>query len=159
MAIRKRKFNHKRKTPKEKLSEAVGKLRNELWQIRIDETREPIKLVWEYMPPRQIRGNSRAHWTIRHKFTKMFKESAYMRLMEIDPEPMDKIRIKYIAYYSGKPVDEDNLTFGMKPALDALTEYGLIKDDSPEYVKGIEVEYHRVPHKHQVGMIMEITEA
>ena len=78
-----------------------------------------------------------------------------MRLMEIDPEPMDKIRIKYIAYYAGKPVDEDNLTFGMKPALDALTEYGLIKDDSPEYVKGIEVEYHRVKHRKHVGLIMD----
>jgi len=118
-----------------------------------------IKLVWEYMPPKELRGNSRAHWAVRNKFTKMFKESAYMRLMEIDPEPMDKIRIKYIAYYSGKPVDSDNLIIGMKPALDALTEYGLIKDDSPEYVKGIEVEYHRVKHRKHVGLIMEITEA
>jgi hypothetical protein len=58
------------------------------------------------MPPRQIRGNSRAHWTIRHKFTKMFKESAYMRLMEIDPEPMDKIRMSNIlSYWCGKPID------------------------------------------------------
>ena len=81
--------------------------------------REPIKLVWEYMPPRQIRGNSRAHWTVRHKFTKMFKESAYMRLMQLDPEPMDKIRVKYIAYWCGKPIDADNLIKGMKPALDA----------------------------------------
>jgi len=121
--------------------------------------KEPIKLVWEYMPPRQIRGNSRAHWTVRHKFTKMFKESAHMRLMQLDPEPMDKIRVKYIAYWCGKPIDADNLIKGMKPALDALTEYGLIEDDNPEYVKGIEVEYHRVKHKHQVGMIMEITEA
>ena len=111
------------------------------------------------MPPRQIRGNSRAHWRVRHQLSKSFKEGTIFRLMQLDPEPMDKIRIKYIAYYSGKPVDEDNLTFGMKPALDALTEYGLIKDDSPEYVKGIEVEYYRVKHRHQVEMIMEITEA
>ena len=111
------------------------------------------------MPPRQIRGNSRAHWTVLHKFTKTFKEGTIFRLMQLDPKPMNKIRVKYIAYWCGKPIDADNLIKGMKPALDALTEYGLIKDDSPEYVKGIEVEYHRVPHKHQIEMIMEITEA
>ena len=121
--------------------------------------KEPIKLVWAYMPPRQIRGNSRAHWTVRHKFTKTFKEGTIFRLMQLDPKPMNKIRVKYIAYWCGKPIDADNLIKGMKPALDALTEYGLIEDDNPEYVKGIEVEYHRVPHKHQVEMIMEITEA
>ena len=121
--------------------------------------REPIKLVWAYMPPRQIRGNSRAHWRVRHQLSKSFKEGTIFRLMQLDPEPMDKIRVKYIAYWCGKRVDEDNLIIGMKPALDALTKYGLIKDDSPEYVKGIEVEYHRVKHRHQVEMIMEITEA
>ena len=75
-----------------------------------------------------------------------------MRLMQLDPEPMDKIRVKYIAYWCGKPIDADNLIKGMKPALDALTEYGLIEDDNPEYVKGIEVEYHRVKHRKHVGL-------
>ena len=118
-----------------------------------------IKLVWEYMPPKELRGNSRAHWAVRNKFTKMFKESTIFRLMEVNPEPMDKIRVKYIAHWCGKPIDADNLIKGMKPALDALTEYGLIEDDNPEYVKGIEVEYHRVKHRKHVGLIMEITEA
>jgi Holliday junction resolvase RusA-like endonuclease len=127
--------------------------------VNIKDKKEPIKLVWEYMPPKELRGNSRAHWAVRNKFTKMFKESTIFRLMEVNPEPMDKIRVKYIAHWCGKPIDADNLIKGMKPALDALTEYGLIEDDNPEYVKGIEVEYHRVKHKHQVGMIMEITEA
>ena len=79
--------------------------------------------------------------------------------MEQDPDPMDKVRVKYTAYWCGKPIDADNLVKVMKPALDALTEYGLIEDDNPEFVKGIEVEYHRVKHKNEIKMIMEIAEA
>ena len=117
-----------------------------------------VRLEWDYMPPPELRGNSRAHWSVRHKITKQFKESTTWRLMEIDPDPMDKVKIKYIAHWCGKPIDADNLIKGMKPALDALTEYGLIEDDNPEFVKGIEVEYHRVKQKKQIKMIMEVSE-
>ena len=117
-----------------------------------------VRLEWDYMPPPELRGNSRAHWSVRHKITKQFKESTKWRLMEIGPDRMDKVKIKYIAHWCGKPIDADNLIKGMKPALDALTEYGLIEDDNPEFVKGIEVEYHRVKHKKQIKMIMEVSE-
>jgi Holliday junction resolvase RusA-like endonuclease len=117
-----------------------------------------VRLEWDYMPPPELRGNSRAHWSVRHKITKQFKEATTWRLMEIDPDPMDKVKIKYIAHWCGKPIDADNLIKGMKPALDALTEYGLIEDDNPEFVKGIEVEYHRVKQKKQIKMIMEVSE-
>ena len=117
-----------------------------------------VRLEWDYMPPPELRGNSRAHWSVRHKITKQFKESTKWRLMEIGPDRMDKVKIKYIAYWCGKPIDADNLIKGMKPALDALTEYGLIEDDNPEFVKGIEVEYHRVKQKKQIKMIMEVSE-
>ena len=117
-----------------------------------------IRLEWDYMPPPELRGNSRAHWSVRHKITKQFKEATTWRLMEINPDRMDKVKIKYIAHWCGKPIDADNLIKGMKPALDALTEYGLIEDDNPEFVKGIEVEYHRVKQKKQIKMIMEVSE-
>ena len=90
-----------------------------------------VRIEWDYMPPPALRGNSRAHWRVVQKKTQQFKESAYLRLKEQDPDPMDKVRVKYTAYLCGKPIDADNLVKGMKPALDALTEYGLIEDDNP----------------------------
>jgi len=117
-----------------------------------------IRLEWDYMPPSELRGNSRVHWTVRSQVTKQFKESTEWRLREIDPDPMGKIRIKYIAHWCGKRIDPDNLIKGMKPALDALTEYGVIEDDNPDYITGIDWEYHRVKHKNEVKMIMEVSE-
>ena len=68
-----------------------------------------VRLEWDYMPPKELRGNSRVHWSVRHRKTKQFKESAYFRLMEQDPNPMNKVRVKYIAHYCGTPIDADNL--------------------------------------------------
>ena len=46
----------------------------------------------------------------------------------------------------------------MKYAQDCLTIQVIIPDDSPDHIKNVSVEYHRVKHKRQVQLVMEVTE-
>jgi len=117
-----------------------------------------LRIEYPYMPPKELRGNSRTGWKARNQIKKVFQDNTIFRLLELDPEPMDQVSVKYIAHYCGKPIDRDNLTMGMKYALDCLVKQKIIKDDSPDVVKELITEYHRVPHKDQVKLIMEVTE-
>ena len=117
-----------------------------------------ITITYPYMPPKELRGNSRSHWGDKKKWKDFFQEATIWRLREQDPKPMDKVNIKYTAYYCGRPIDIDNLITGMKYAQDCLTIQGIIPDDSPDHIKNVSVEYHRVKHKRQVQLVMEVTE-
>ena len=118
-----------------------------------------VRLEWPFLPPAGLRGNSRAHHQAKAKMMATFKESALFRIMEQGPDPMDKVLVRYTGYSCWPLPDEDNLTIGMKGALDAFTEYGVIKDDSSNYVLDISTKIIRVPHRKQQGMVMEVEEA
>ena len=100
-----------------------------------------FSIEYDHMPHKDLRGNSRAHWAAK-----------------IKPKKDLQVRIKYIAYYCGKPIDSDNLVMGMKYAQDTLVKEKIIEDDSPIYVQGLATEYHRVKTKKEVKLIMEVTE-
>ena len=122
-----------------------------------------IRIEYSEMPPKELRGNSRAHWTARLKPKKELKENTkdgilLAMLRDQHFSPMKKVNVKYIAYWCGKPIDRDNLIIGMKHALDCFVIDGIIEDDNPNYVKSIEVEYHRVRHTKDVKLIMEVSE-
>ena len=82
-----------------------------------------VRLEWPFLPPAGLRGNSRAHHQAKAKMMATFKESALFRIMEQGPDPMDKVLVRYTGYSCWPLPDEDNLTIGMKGALDAFTEY------------------------------------
>ena len=118
-----------------------------------------IRLEWPFLPPAQLRGNARAHHQVKAKIMATFKESALFRIMKQGPDPMDKVLVRYIGYCCAPLPDRDNLAIGMKGALDAFTEYGVIKDDSSNYVLDISTKIIRVPHRKEQGMVMEVEEA
>ena len=66
-----------------------------------------ITITYPYMPPKELRGNSRSHWGDKKKWKDFFQEATIWRLREQDPKPMDKVTIKYTAYYCGRPIDID----------------------------------------------------
>lgn len=117
---------------------------------------DKFKIQFDDMPPKELRGNSRTHWTGKIKPKKILQDTTIAKLREVDPGCMGKVKIKYTAFYAGRPIDIDNLITGMKYAQDCLAIEGIIKDDNPEHVVGMEVEYHRVPHKNQIKLIMEV---
>jgi len=127
-------------------------------EITEDPKPTTLRIEYPYMPPKELRGNSRTGWKARIKIKEMFQDNTIFRLLEQDPEPMEQVTVKYIAYYCGKPIDRDNLTMGMKYALDCVVKQKIIKDDSPDIVRGITVEYHRVLRRNQVRLVMEVTE-
>ena len=103
-----------------------------------------FQIEYDEMPPKELRGNSRTHWTGKLKPKRRLQDTTIAKLREIDPGYMGKVKIKYTAYYAGLPIDIDNLITGMKYAQDCLAIEGIITDDNPEHVVGMEVEYHRV---------------
>ena len=119
---------------------------------------QTIKLEWDYMPPPQLRGNSRASWQEKLHIKNAYIDSAIIRLRQEDWEPMDKARITYHVYWCQKPIDRDNLHNGCKYLQDALVHEGLLKDDNPDILLDSTFEYTRVAKKKDVRFIMEIIE-
>ena len=117
-----------------------------------------FQIEYDQMPHRDLRGNSRAHRGEKLKAKEALQDETMFKLRMVRAPAMDKVRIKYIAYYCGKPIDSDNLIMGMKYAQDMLVEGKIIKDDNPTYVQGPLTEYHRVKTKKEVKLIMEVTE-
>jgi len=64
------------------------------------------------------------------------------------------MKVVFTHYYPRQPFDTDNLIGGLKYARDALTQYGLIHDDSPKW---IDAEYRQQKAK-KYGLDIEITE-
>lgn len=117
-----------------------------------------FQIEYPYMPPKELRGNSRTHWKAKISVKRNFQEVTIYKLREQKPTQMNQIDIRYTAYYCGRPIDHDNLIMGMKPAVDCLTLEGIIPDDSPDHIKNVSIEYHRVKHKKDVKLIMQIYE-
>ena len=118
-----------------------------------------FSIEYDHMPDKALRGNSRAnHWGQKQTPKKALQVETMIKLREVDPPPMGKVQVRYIAYYCGTAIDHDNLVTGMKYAQDMLVKEEIIKDDSPTYVKGAATEYHRVKTRKEVKLIMEVTE-
>ena len=103
-----------------------------------------FSIEYDHMPDKALRGNSRAHWAAKLEPKEALQVETMIKLREVGAMPMSKVRIKYIAYYCGKPIDSDNLVMGMKYAQDVLAIEGIIEDEKPTYVQGLATEYHRV---------------
>ena len=116
-----------------------------------------IKIEYAEMPPSLLRGNSRGTWRQKLKPKQVWEDKTLIRIREQNFKPIQgKAELQYTAYYCGTAIDNDNLVIGMKCALDMFTREGLIKDDGPDYIGILPVIYHRVPHRNQVRLVMEI---
>ena len=101
------------------------------------------------LPPPALRGNSRVHWSEKHRVNKAYMELAWVTLREerfrhpgLEVScPWPAVAIIYTGYYSSKPLDHDGLIIGMKPFMDALVALEVITDDSPKIVRQLTALY------------------
>jgi len=92
-----------------------------------------LELPW--IPPAEVRGNSRASWRTKHTKNQALKDSGrdHMLSDELRGVHLDKARITF-HFSHNRSIDLDNLAIGMKYWIDGLIYAGLIEDDSPEYL-------------------------
>lgn len=102
------------------------------------------------VPPKEVRGNSRAHWRTVRKINRQRREEARLLILElmqgkgVETIP-DRVLISY-EFYHWKSIDLDNLIFGMKATLDGIVDSGLLIDDAPRSAK-IEAEFFKEEKK------------
>ena len=102
------------------------------------------------VPPKEIRGNSRAHWRTVRKINRQRREEAKLLILELmqggDVKTIpERVLISY-EFYHWKPIDLDNLIFGMKSTLDGIVDSGIVLDDAPHLAK-IEAEFFKEEKK------------
>ena len=119
-----------------------------------------VRIEFPFMPPEELRGNARnAHWAVRHRKTKELREATAWRLLELGKLPrFKKAEIQYTAYYCGKAIDPDGLVMGMKACLDEMVQAQVVPDDGPGYVSILTPVYHRVAHRDDVRLVVELQE-
>ena len=94
-----------------------------------------------WIPPKELRGNSRAHPMAKARLAKQVREDAYIVAREVlagkhggDPfaSPVD---VQYEFHLPGaKRSDPDNFIIGMKSWLDGVRDSGLIAGDSSKHI-------------------------
>ena len=89
-----------------------------------------ISVLW--VPPKEVRGNSRAHWRTKHKKNQLLKLSGLEQAL-ISGETFQKARITYTWFKAGVG-DVNNFAIGMKGFEDGLVEGNMFKDDDSKYL-------------------------
>ena len=87
-----------------------------------------------WLPPAEVRGNSRAHWAKRHRVAKRLRESGYAHALEAGHEPFRRACVRF-EFRHWRSVDLDTLSIGMKSWLDGLVDSGLIQDDTGDILQ------------------------
>jgi len=87
------------------------------------------------------------HWAVRANWTEAWKRSVLDELETSKaPKNLGKIRIT-IHNHAIRPCDADNMFASIKPITDAVVLYGIVKDDSYEFVK---YDYEPVKVHHRI---------
>ena len=90
--------------------------------------------------------NARMHWAVRAKWTEAWKASVAEELQSIKAtKNLGKIKI-IIHNHAIRPCDTDNMFASIKPITDAIVQYGIVEDDSSEFVK-YDYETKKVHHR------------
>ena len=86
------------------------------------------------LPDASLRGNSRAHYMVKHKAAKKMRDDAtWLGLCEGIDHVYAKAKITY-HFYHWRKIDLDNLAIGCKPFLDGLVDAKVVPSDTPEHV-------------------------
>lgn len=118
----------------------------------LDPTGTTTTFQLEWIPPKEVRGNSKAHWRTKGKVSRFLRESAVDQVMLLGEDRVgiyeSKVLITY-HFHHWKKIDMPNLTIGMKGFEDGLcipkcrgcgkncaNEIGasLLVDDDPDHV-------------------------
>lgn len=131
-------------------------------------------LTLDWIPPKEVRGNSNAHWRKKREVSRRLREAAVDHVMIWLGRPeqpyQNRVLITY-QFFHWKEIDEPNLTIGMKGFEDGLClpkcqgcgkncaneiGVGLLVDDSPTYVSYGAHVFHKQAHKGESKTIVTI---
>lgn len=118
-------------------------------------------VYFDYLPPPEIRGNSRAHWRTISRAANSMKEATRARILFLGEDKLPKFqkaRFIYTQYWCGKPLDGDSLLKSVKNVTDTIVDFGVVKDDSPDFVEFF-AKAERVPHRYQRGFELRVEDA
>ena len=129
---------------------------------------EEISFTVPGLAPASWSGNSRAHWSKRHRDADEYAERVVCAVLEQDggpflipmtEEPWPKAHLTLVQR-AIRPRDHDNFLASFKPGLDTLTTkgkrpLGIILDDTPECLS-IEVRTERVKHKRDECIVVTL---
>jgi crossover junction endodeoxyribonuclease RusA len=89
-------------------------------------------------PCQFINLNSRTHWAPKAKQTKAWRTAAYVAASNAKlPKGLSRVHIvAHVVKPTSRAYDVHNLLPTLKAAIDGLVDYGLIQDDSNEYLVG-----------------------
>lgn len=85
-----------------------------------------------YIPPAELRGNSRAHWAKKRKLAREMHDSAFTSFLGSLWRP-HRIRLTF-EFHHWRKVDLDNLAIGMKAWVDGLVWILELPSDDPDHV-------------------------
>ena len=122
-----------------------------------------------YAVPKSLtkNGRARSHWRTQHKETQELKETAMFELLN----KKNILEEKYLhsdfplelpitatvhQTWCGKPLDWDGLASAVAPIVDAFTEVGIIKDDSPQYITDYKMTAERTAHRKDAKITVTI---
>ena len=88
-----------------------------------------------WLPPAEVRGNSRAHWNTRRLAVAKLRESGHTHALDTGHEPLGPACIRFEFRHWKAKTDLDNLIIGMKAWIDGLVDAGLIQDDSGDLLQ------------------------
>lgn len=85
-----------------------------------------------------INANDKRHWAPQAKLVKAWRHGAHIMARQAKlPKGLQRVRIDaYVWKSSKRAYDPHNLMPTLKPVVDGLVDYGLLADDSSEYLAG-----------------------
>ena len=121
--------------PDKDTSDIYRQMDYEMLQMSHDIPQE-IEFELPWLPPSEVRGNSRSHWSKKYRASKALRESGYahgLEALDKGHSPMSKASITFV-FSNWRRVDLDNLIIGMKGWVDGLVDSGILPDDNPDYL-------------------------
>jgi len=122
---------------------------------------DAIEITIPAGPAYSISPNSRKHWRTKAAETKHLKQVTMLACLGADPIP-GPVDLHWTIYLGKlrRPMDRDNATSTMKPAMDGLVKAGVIEDDTSEIVRAITVDQVKwATHKGQPTIVVEVRKA
>lgn len=85
-----------------------------------------------------LNANQKPHWAKQNKLTRAWRHGAHIYARQQKaPKGLNRARVDvYVWKSSRRRYDPHNLMPTMKPIIDGLVDYGLLPDDSHEYLEG-----------------------
>jgi hypothetical protein len=109
-----------------------------------------MKLIIPEIPP-SLNKTQRMHWATQRKLSKMWAWLIRSKLPEMHLEPIVKMRVSVTLCHS-RFFDKDNAYGACKPLVDGLKTWGLVRDDTAEFLE-LTVEQEKCPHKQRHTII------